>query len=114
MATDRSRRRAYDAATSLLSDPDGPRPDSPIACSQIRAGGSSQIAHKGYQIARSWTRMHQLEQVPVLRTEVRIAAVVVRVILLAVLLWGSLVAVLSALPRERSAEEFHARWDAGQ
>ncbi|GAA1278852.1 hypothetical protein Psi02_60880 [Planotetraspora silvatica] len=58
--------------------------------------------------------MHQLKGVPVLRTEVRIAAVVVRVILLAVLLWGSLVAVLSALPRERSAEDFHARWDAGQ
>ncbi|GAA4599047.1 hypothetical protein GCM10023194_78050 [Planotetraspora phitsanulokensis] len=57
-------------------------------------------------------RPHQ--ETSVLREPYRIAGLWVRVILLVVLLWGGLLTVLSANPRERSAADFQAALRAKQ
>jgi hypothetical protein len=59
-------------------------------------------------------RVRLYQELPVMRQVDRITAVFVRVVLLVVLLWGTLLAFFSALPQERSAAEFHAKLYAGQ
>ena len=58
--------------------------------------------------------MDLLQESRVIRRPDWIAGLCVRMILLAVLLWGVLVTLAGTVPRERSAEEFWARWNAGQ
>ncbi|MFC0551351.1 hypothetical protein ACFFHJ_10720 [Planotetraspora thailandica] len=58
--------------------------------------------------------METVQEPLVLRRPYAIAGRCVRVVLLAVLLWGVLVIVVSVFPRERSAEEFWAAWNAGR
>ncbi|GAA1284491.1 hypothetical protein Psi02_33530 [Planotetraspora silvatica] len=59
-------------------------------------------------------RVRLYQELPVTRQVDRLTAVFVRVVLLVVLLWGTLLAFFAALPQERSAAEFHAKLYAGQ
>ncbi|GLW98575.1 hypothetical protein [Microtetraspora sp. NBRC 16547] len=58
--------------------------------------------------------MHPYRESPALREPYRIAGLWVRVLLLVVLLWGGLVTVLSAVPRERELADLRADLAAGR
>ncbi|GII33816.1 hypothetical protein [Planotetraspora mira] len=58
--------------------------------------------------------MRLQQETLVMRGPYRIVGLWVRVVLLVVLLWGALLTVLSANPRERSATDFQAALRAGQ
>ncbi|MEV0970936.1 hypothetical protein [Microtetraspora glauca] len=58
--------------------------------------------------------MHSYRESPVMREPYRIVGLWVRVLLLVILLWGTLVTVLSAAPRTRDVADFRADLRAGR